>query len=369
MTGSPPAGLERRFASVRAVQAGRAYFVTACPLRLVSEVLSFDSPDLPPELRAQRVLTKGRVPLIARYLSANPSSYVLSAITASIDADVRFEDSGALLDGARIGNLVIPANARILVNDGQHRRAAIAQALEITPSLADESVPLVLFLDAGLARSQQIFADLNRHAIRPSTSLNVLYDHRDQVAAIARRIASEVCPFAGLTELEKSSLSNRASAMFTLSAIHQGTSAFLRHGRDLPISAADEACVIDFWSEIGELIQRWGFIGDGSTAADLRRDSLHVHGIALHALGIVGGEAVSRYPDDWQERIRRLSAIDWARSNPVWDGRAIRNGRINKSGPSLILTTNVLRQCAGLALSETEQALEATLPEAQRVAA
>ena len=38
---------ERRFAAVRAVQARRAYFVTACPLALVPEILSFDAPDRP----------------------------------------------------------------------------------------------------------------------------------------------------------------------------------------------------------------------------------------------------------------------------------------------------------------------------------
>lgn len=193
---------ERCFAAVRAVQAQRAYFVTACPLGLVPEILSFDAPDLPPQLRAQRVLNKARIPQIARYLTSNPTSYVLSAITASIDADVHFEPLGLLRDGVRIGELTIPANARILVNDGQHRRAAIAEALQTTPELAQESVPLVLFLDAGLSRSQQIFADLNRHGIRPPTSLNVLYDHRDWIAKLARKVATEVCPFHGLTELE-----------------------------------------------------------------------------------------------------------------------------------------------------------------------
>jgi DNA sulfur modification protein DndB len=359
---------QRRFAAVRAVQAQRAYFVTACPLALVSEVLSFDLPDLPPQLRAQRVLNKARIPQIARYLTSNPTSYVLSAITASIDGDVHFEPSGLLQDGARVGELTIPANARILVNDGQHRRAAIAQALEATPELAHESVPLVLFLDAGLTRSQQIFADLNRHGIRPTTSLNVLYDHRDWIARLARRVAAEIGPFHGLTELEKSSLSNRSSMMFTLSAIHQATRELLRHRRDHQLGDRDEAITLAFWRIVGELIQSWGFIGD-RTAADLRRDYLHVHAVALHALGIVGGELVQLFPKDWQARLKRLESIDWSRSHAQWNGRAIRNGRISKAGPSLILTANVLRVQAGLQLSPTEQGLEETLPKEHSVAA
>jgi len=302
-------------------------------------------------------------------LSSNPKSYVLSAITASVDGDVQFEAHATLDNGIRIGELVVPADARILVNDGQHRRAAIGEALKATPELAHEALPLVLFLDAGLARSQQIFADLNRHGIRPPRSLNVLYDHRDWIAKVARRVAAEVRPFAGLTEVEKSSLSNRSSSMFTLSAIHQATDALLRNRRDQQLSEQDEALVLEFWTIVGELIQKWGFIAEDRTAADVRREYIHAHAVALHAVGTVGGELAVAVPKTWQKRLRRLADIDWSRSNPVWNGRAIRNGRISKSGPSLILTTNILRQRTGLALSPGALAVEATLPEDRRVAA
>lgn len=119
---------------------------------------------------------------------------------------------------------------------------------------------------------------------------------------------------------------------------------------------------------IGELIRTWGSIGD-RTASDLRHDYLHVHAVALHALGTVGGELVQQFPNGWRARLKRLESIDWSRSNAQWDGRAIRNGRISKAGPSLILTTNVLRVRTGLQLSLTEQDLEETLPKEQRVAA
>lgn len=367
----PKKEAEYRFQSVRAIQAGRSYFVTACPLRLVPEVLTFAPSDLPPNLRAQRLLNKGRIPQIAKYLTANPTSYVLSAITASVDADlrdVRFEERGPLLDGARVGQLVVPAGARILVNDGQHRREAIAAALRQRPELGEESVPLVLFLDAGLVRNQQTFADLNRHAIRPATSLNVLYDHRDPVAKLARRVASEVCPFDRFTELERSSLSNRSSKMFTLSAIHQATVALLR-GRQRSADGQEERLVLEFWETVGELVRSWGFIGEQNTASDLRRDYVHVHAVALHALGTVAGELIARYPRGWQSRLRRLEGLDWRRDSPLWSGRAIRNGKISKAGPSLVLTANVLRDRVGLELGATERALEETLPKENRVAA
>ena len=72
--------------------------------------------------------------------------------------------------GERVGTLTIPMSAKFVINDGQHRRAAIQQALVESPDLGDESIAIVLFLDLGLNRCQQMFADLNRHAVRPSKS-------------------------------------------------------------------------------------------------------------------------------------------------------------------------------------------------------
>src|SRR3954447_15344206 len=79
------------FPAIRGVQAGREYYVTMCPLRLIPRMFLFDEEELTPEMRAQRTLNKGRVPEIARYIIDNTDSYVFSALTASVDADVHFE--------------------------------------------------------------------------------------------------------------------------------------------------------------------------------------------------------------------------------------------------------------------------------------
>ena len=61
-----------------------------CPLKLIPKIFLFDEDEIPPELRAQRTLNRARVPEITQYLTENPSEYVFSAITASIDGDVEF---------------------------------------------------------------------------------------------------------------------------------------------------------------------------------------------------------------------------------------------------------------------------------------
>ena len=79
------------FPAIKGIQAGREYFVSMCPLRLIPKLFLFNEQELVPELRAQRLLNKARVPEIARYMTENPKDYVFSAITASLDADVYFE--------------------------------------------------------------------------------------------------------------------------------------------------------------------------------------------------------------------------------------------------------------------------------------
>ena len=117
-----------------------------------------------------------------------------------------------------------------MINDGQHRRAAIELAIKEKPELGYDSISVVFFIDEGLVRSQQMFADLNKHAVRPSPSISTLYDHRDQLSALARRLVEDVTVFRNMTEMEKSSISHRSSKLFTLSSIKNASKALLKKG-------------------------------------------------------------------------------------------------------------------------------------------
>jgi DNA sulfur modification protein DndB len=155
------------FPAIRGVQARREYYVSMCPLRLIPKIFIFNEEELIPELRAQRVLNKSRLPEMARYILDNRDDYTFSAITASVDADVRFEPLANGSQAQRLGSLHVPMSAKFIINDGQHRQAAIEMALKENPEIADESIAVVFFLDVGLERCQQMFADLNPYAIRP----------------------------------------------------------------------------------------------------------------------------------------------------------------------------------------------------------
>lgn len=353
------AGFDYVFPAIRGIQARREFYVSMCPLRLIPRIFLFDDDELSPEVRAQRVLNKGRLPALTRYLLDNPDNYVFSALTASVDGDLRFESIAADGPGMRAGQIHIPMSARFLINDGQHRRAAIEQALRENPDLGHETIAVVFFHDAGLQRCQQMFADLNRHAVRPSRSIGLLYDQRDDLAHIARLLAMRSPVFKGHIEMESSNLSKRSRKLFTLSALHSGTRCLLQ-GLELEKEQA-AAIASAYWEVVDAQIPDWRLVRQRTLSApDIRQDYIHSHGIALHALGRLGNTLIkeSSSPVRWRSSLRQLRMVDWSRSNSHWEGRAMTAGRVQKSERHITLTVNYLRNHLGLPLSADEQKAE-----------
>ena len=344
------------FPAIRGIQAGREYFVSMCPLRLIPRIFLFDEEELTPELRAQRSLNKARVPEMARYITEHPKSYVFSALTASVDADLAFEPTSA--DDRSLGLLRIPMSGRFIINDGQHRRAAIEMALREQPGLGDESIAVVFFSDIGLDRSQQMFADLNRYAIRPSTSISILYDHRDGAAELARRLVMESPLFRDVVEMERNTLSLRSRRLFTFSAIYHATNALLA---DTAVSDLETGIGLAraYWEELARWLPEWELVRRGRMAAgDVRQDLIHSHGVVLHAFGRVGSALLRERAVDWRDAIPAIAEIDWSRNNPAWNGRAVVRGRLSKATQNVTLTANHIKHHLKLPLSQDDQRVE-----------
>jgi DNA sulfur modification protein DndB len=346
--------------AIRGRQAGRDYYIAMCPLKLIARLFLFDEEPLPGEMRAQRQLNKARVPEIARYIGENPTEYVFSAITASIDGEVSFEPLELPGADGHVGRLTVPMSARFIINDGQHRRAGIEEALKTRPELGEETISVVFFLDPGLTRCQQMFADLNKHAVRPTKSLGILYDLRDPQSQLARKLMTSVSVFHGLTETEKTTISNRSIKLFTLSSIYQGTRALLNKQKMSPIEPAEEKLAVDYWNEVAKYIPDWTLVQERkASAAEMRRDYIHSHGLALHALGRIGAALIAAEPKKWRERLRRLSKVDWSRLNAqTWEGRATIGGRVSKAHNNVLLTTAALKAVLELTLSPEESKAE-----------
>jgi DNA sulfur modification protein DndB len=350
------------FPVIKGIQARREYYVAMWTLRMLKQISIFDEQELPAELRAQRVLNKARIPEIASYILDNPKDYIFSAITASIDSEVEFEPMSGKPGENRIGMLKVPMDAKFIINDGQHRRAAILSALEQKPELGGETIAVVFFLDIGLARSQQMFADLNRYAIRPSRSLGLLYDHRNEKAKLARLVVMKSETFKDIVDLERSSLAPRSRKLFTLSAFYNAC-ADLVEGLANGDLEQDANVAREFWEAVAKQFPTWTQVRDGKIAAsEIREDFIHSHGIALQAIGKAGNALLRGNPGGWKTRLKGLAQIDWSRKNAqVWEGRALIGGRVSKVTANIVLTTNVVKRHLGIELGPEEQKVEDAL--------
>jgi DNA sulfur modification protein DndB len=177
-----------------------------------------------------------------------------------------------------------------------------------------------------------MFTDLNRYAVRPTKSLNILYDNRDSFSVLLKDCISRIPIFNGSVENEKSSISNRSKALFTLSGIFHATRLFLR-GCQL---TDDETCnlIISFWNTVASNMVIWQNAKNKKILADVfRREYICAHAITLKALGEVGNRLLKNRVDKalWNDKLSFLQSINWSKDSVELQGLVIVNGRISSS--------------------------------------
>ncbi|KAF6243634.1 DNA sulfur modification protein DndB [Nitrosopumilus sp. b1] len=337
------------FEAVRGIQANREFYNAMCSFATIYHHFKFnDDPQIPPNLRAQRKLRTSRIPEIANYIIQNPQDYIFSSITVSVGGKVKFNPSPGQGEDGRLGQIIIPIDAPILINDGQHRCAAIKYAYEKKPELASEKVSVVVFEDKGLKRSQQMFADLNKHAVKPTRSLGLLYDHRDTFARFVVNLVNDVDVFHGRTETEKTNISNRSTNFFTLNGIADATK-FLLRLKTKSIAPEKQKIAVDFWDRVSKNIPEWNLLIQKKVSAyELRQNYVHAHTNVLTALGMFGNVMITHYEDSWREKIKGLQKIDWSRSNPIWEGKIMMEGKMIKNKTAIKSAANVILQKCGV---------------------
>lgn len=325
------------FPAVKGIQANKEYFTAMVPLEIIPKIFQFADEELPPEIRAQRILNKSRIPEMRDYIINNPESYVFSSLTVSVDGAMLFEPINEV--DPMIGHIAISMSARFLINDGQHRRAAIAEAIKINPDLKHEHISVVFYHDKGLKSSQQMFSDLNRYAIRPTKSINILFNSREESSIIAKEVVKDVSVFTGLTEKEKTTVSNRSKALFTLSAISTATIELLKDVKlDMPEKTK---LAIEFWNEVASNMPEWlAVMRQEKRSSEVRSGSICSLSITLVAIGHGGNKLLHTYPHDWKERIANLAKIDWKKDNPIWNDLVFVNGKVaaNRSSQKALST-------------------------------
>ena len=175
-----------------------------------------------------------------------------------------------------------------------------------------------------------MFSDLNRYAIRPTKSLNILYDDRDYLSCLVREMTQELPIFNGFIEMEKTSISNRSRKLFTLSAVYHGTKALLKDIEATP--QEQRAIAASFWQAIYDATEEWqAVVQNHIKAADVRRDYICSLGVTLSALGMAGNKLIRNSPENWQDAIKVLAKLDWNKKSETWAGLVVVNDKVVSS--------------------------------------
>ena len=329
----------RTYGAIRGRQAGSDFYIAMCTLKEVSRDFTYEDVDIPAEQRAQRTLRKSRIPKIRDYVLQNPDDYVFSSITASVDGRITFNPAPGA--NKNLGMISIPSEAPILINDGQHRTHAIKQAVADNPELGKDQISVVFFEDLSLKKSQQMFADLNKHAVKPTKSLGILYDRRNDFATFVVGMIKSINVFRNRIEMEKTAISNRSTKFFTLNGLELATKALV--GKDKNLKDGEKELVIDFWNTVAKNIPEWTLLENRKlTPADLRRDFVHANTNMLEAIAIAGRSLTKNHPKNWKQKLAGLQNIDWSRTNPEWDGKIIIRGKMTKTKAGMNRAAKIL---------------------------
>lgn len=347
-----------KFPAMRGFQAKNEYYVCMIPLGIISKIFIDDSSESLPEFRAQRKINEQRIPEIRNYILKNRDSYVFSALAASVDGQITFSSMG---DGTDIGELEIDISATFLINDGQHRKAAIVRAIEVDESLKDETIAIVLYKDQGLERSQQMFTDLNKHAVNASKSLNTLYDSKDPMAIMTKQVVSEIPFLRKYTDKEKDNLAKYAAKLFTLNTIYDANKHIIKNSTNVEL---ETSFLLNFWTAVIKYMKDWNEMENGDLSKkELREAYICVQGVTIHALGKLGHYLYIHPEYNIDESLRGLSHIDWTRSNlECWKERAITSlGKINRNEKGIFLTYIQIKRLLELKIEDEEQTRETRL--------
>ena len=347
------------FDAIRGIQAKREFYVAMCPLKIIPKLFIFNDYEIPPELRAQRIMKDSRIPAIKNYILNNPEDYTFSSLTASVDGTMKFTPAASLGEDGKLGRLYINMDSRLLINDGQHRRKAIEEALKENPDLGHEMISVVFFHDDGLKHSQQMFSDLNKNAVKPTKSLNILYDHRDKFSQFIVKLVGSVDIFEGRVELEKTSISNRSTNAFTLNGIADASLRLIGLRKSRKPTEDEKKLIKEYWEIVSKNIPEWQLLIQGKTSSsELRKSFVHTNTNCLNAIGIAGQIIIEQNPDSWKDVLKNLKKIDWSRESADWEKRLILNGQMQKHAAGIDLAANVILQKCGISLSEDRQKIE-----------
>jgi DNA sulfur modification protein DndB len=197
-----------------------------------------------------------------------------------------------------------------------------------------------------------MFTDLNRHVVKTSKSLDVLFDKRDPISMSTMFALDKVPVFKQYTEKVDASLKAKSTKLFTLAALYDANRDLLRDYDDE--DTEDNAKrLAEYWSAVADHMTDWRKVVVGNVSAqELRSETIAAHSTVLRALGGLGADLMKE--PDWKERLSKLEAIDWSKSNRQWQNVCIVANSVVSNRQARAATKAFIKSHLGMPLSEAE---------------
>lgn len=166
-----------RFSACQLMQGGRHQYISSVPYKILRKLFPkvFEGNALK---RSQREINKKHASDVANYVydaAFRQNPYILPTLVASIDGDCFFEPAAGQ---AAVGVLNIPMETEISCFDGQHRIEGIYQA--ISRMKIEDSISVLFVANTTIKIRQQFFSDINKNSLKPSKSLCMAYDRKNE---------------------------------------------------------------------------------------------------------------------------------------------------------------------------------------------
>ncbi|MBX5227516.1 DGQHR domain-containing protein [Rhizobium sp. NLR9b] len=341
------------------------------------------------EQEAQRKLNKTRVnneivPYLLRSDDAFFSSLALILVPASgkplkEGPDFKFIP---MVPDSKIGMLEIDESIDMFPADGQHRTAAIIEALKQDRArMTSQEVPVVLLPYVDKDKLRQHFSDLNLNAKPVSQSMGYAFESRDPIVIITKRIMRDVPLFEKRVNEISNSLARKSPDVITMGTLVQAHHILLEAIYGPKYKDAKEITTLrqrdpnedrvgtvaaklqDVWEVVIDNVPEWDDLMNGKvTARELREGDeaknttgyVFAFGLGWQAIATAAAALIKDERDDWSEDLAHcLRSVDWKKGGH-WHGIAMVGDRVNNTGPSIKATAGYVLRKGGLVAGSGE---------------
>ncbi|TBA94341.1 DGQHR domain-containing protein (plasmid) [Rhizobium ruizarguesonis] len=282
----------------------------------------------------------------------------------------------------KIGTLEIDESVDMFPADGQHRAAAIIEALKQDRGrMTPQEVPVVLLPYYDKEKLRQHFSDLNLNAKPVSQSIGYAFESRDPIVIVTKRIMKDVPLFGKRVNELSNSLAKKSPDVITMGTLVQAHHILLealygsKYKDESEITeirqldpADDRVGVVaeklrDVWEVVIDNIPEWDLLMNGKISARELREGdeakgtagyVFAFGLGWQAIATAAAALIKDERDDWSEDLAHcLRAVDWSKGGH-WHGIAMVGDRVNNTGPGIKATAGYILRMGGLAAGAGE---------------